>query len=225
MDESMLNLYEVLGLKKDQLGKDDDANDALIKKMYKKACLQKHPDKGGSHLDMLRVNNAKKFLMTPNSRELYNRTIRLNKDFCKIQEELNSEKTRSKHMEKQLKDARQTVQQKCLVIQKHDERWTQMLMKEEEQKQEINDLKAQIENNDAINNTIMKVNEDLNSNLKDLRVAAGQEIKRALVPLKKAILKTSIQAKKPSAADQFVIINQKIKRYLESDFNAQFTER
>ena len=61
--------YDVLGVMK-------DAGDADIKKAYKKAALQAHPDKGGSDEMFQMVNEAYKVLGDTTARSEYDRDIK-----------------------------------------------------------------------------------------------------------------------------------------------------
>lgn len=61
--------YDILDVKK-------DADAETIKKAYKKAALQNHPDKGGSDDLFQQVNEAYKILNDPVERSAYDREIK-----------------------------------------------------------------------------------------------------------------------------------------------------
>ena len=58
------NYYSTLGVQR-------DADDATIKKAYKKAVLLAHPDKGGTDEDFQTVNEAWTVLSDPTKRKQY----------------------------------------------------------------------------------------------------------------------------------------------------------
>lgn len=62
-----MNPYQELGVGK-------DADDGEIKRAYRKRARNAHPDTGGSHEEMQRVNAAYKLLANPESRKHYDET-------------------------------------------------------------------------------------------------------------------------------------------------------
>ncbi len=74
------SFYEILGI-------DRDANENEIKKAFRKLAPKRHPDKGGSTRDFQKLLEAYQTLIDPESKDLYDKTGRVN--------ELSNEKKRS----------------------------------------------------------------------------------------------------------------------------------